>query len=110
MQYSLYLLLRRVEVEEKPKATAKKRQGLVVKEGYTNFRVLEELEWNRKLSKYLVQRKPDGKVCFVHQRKLSLLPWSKKAVAVLFVGESSNSCKRRFPPHSTSHFSLVNQP
>lgn len=29
------LTLRGVEGEEKPKATAKKRQGLVVKEGYT---------------------------------------------------------------------------
>lgn len=47
---------------------------------------------------------------FVHQRKLSLLPQPKKAAAVFFVGESSNSCKRRFPPPSTSHFSLVNQP
>lgn len=60
--------------------------------------------------KYLVQRKTDEKVCFVHQRKLSLLPQPKRAIAVLFVGESSNSCKRRFPPHSASHFPLVNQP
>lgn len=57
-----------------------------------------------------MQRKTDEKVCLVHQRKLSLLPWPQKAVAVLFVGEGSNSCKRIFPPHSTSHFSLVNQP
>lgn len=91
------LLSGRLEVDGKLETTVKK-------EGRKKIRV------EQKTPRSTHCREKQMKSFISSIRGNFLLTLSKKAVAVLSVGESSNSCKRRSMPHSTSHFSSVNQP